>query len=389
MPRPYPDIVRPGKTPFRIIERLGTVAVDLINRVMFVPAADTHLAQTMRVHEMMHAKHSRAKMPKYIEDPRLFFCYQLVEDVRMHILAMQIGLVALPVCDEHEECRADRADCSDRIFHLLQGLKAPDPDNAHAIIMGLLFNETSARGRFLRSFLARHPRSHKRVDKVVAQLAHAIWPPEETTEDEEAAERATSGIHTGDTSGECGSGHMHLIEPPLEVRAHRLRRSRADETGTRVKNPLRMLTDRRIFARRVRRQAVSVLVDASGSMGWNSRKTDELLEHAPASIIGIYSGRERDGDLVVIARRGSRVRPEKIPNMPGANVIDLPALRWLSRQPEPRVWVSDGQVTGIGDHSSSDLRYACEEVTEAARITRVRSTADLVSFIRKWKAHNR
>ena len=51
--------------------------------------------------------------------------------------------------------------------------------------------------------------------------------------------------------------------------------------------------------------------------------------------------------------------------------MDLPALEWLSRQAEPRLWVSDGGVTGVGDEGCARLRERCFAIARRGRITRV------------------
>jgi hypothetical protein len=60
------------------------------------------------------------------------------------------------------------------------------------------------------------------------------------------------------------------------------------------------------------------------------------------------------------------------------NVVDGPALRWLARQPEPRIWISDGHVTGIADQPSSDLAVDAIHICRKARITRAEKT-DIVT----------
>ena len=44
-------------------------------------------------------------------------------------------------------------------------------------------------------------------------------------------------------------------------------------------------------------------------------------------------------------------------------MVDGPALRWLARQDRPRIWVSDGVVTGVGDDNPNPAM-----LVEVARI---------------------
>jgi hypothetical protein len=53
------------------------------------------------------------------------------------------------------------------------------------------------------------------------------------------------------------------------------------------------------------------------------------------------------------------------------NVVDGPALQWLSQQKAPRVWVSDGDVTGLGDRSAPNLSDDVDMLIATAHIRRV------------------
>ena len=53
------------------------------------------------------------------------------------------------------------------------------------------------------------------------------------------------------------------------------------------------------------------------------------------------------------------------------NIVDGPALDWLGKQPGPRVWVSDGFVTGVNDTTSVDLGAAAQVTCNRGSIRRV------------------
>ena len=57
------------------------------------------------------------------------------------------------------------------------------------------------------------------------------------------------------------------------------------------------------------------------------------------------------------------------------NVVDGPALHWLSQQKSPRVWVSDGEVTGVNDRTGANLSLDVKILTNRARIRRVPTLA--------------
>jgi undecaprenyl pyrophosphate synthase len=62
---------------------------------------------------------------------------------------------------------------------------------------------------------------------------------------------------------------------------------------------------------------------------------------------------------VVVAHKGRIAPRHLIGKSHGGNIVDGPALEWLSHQPRPRVWVSDTQVTGVHDMGSTELRKVC------------------------------
>jgi len=60
------------------------------------------------------------------------------------------------------------------------------------------------------------------------------------------------------------------------------------------------------------------------------------------------------GNLRIIAEGGKRVSEEYLDmHSGGGNVIDGPALEWLSTQKPRRIWVSDMQVFGAGKNSDA------------------------------------
>jgi hypothetical protein len=176
-------------------------------------------------------------------------------------------------------------------------------------------------------------------------------------------------------------GVLRRIEEPPRVVANRRRGvpapPRPADEGSILRGPHRLLIDGRVFAHRRRRHGGSVLIDASSSMRWTVRKVEALLEAAPAAVVACYEGAaEGWGVLRILARSGSRVAEQAMrpPLGKGGNVIDGPALRWLARQPPPRLWVSDGHVTGIGDHFAPRLLRDVDQICTRADITRVPDT---------------
>jgi hypothetical protein len=180
-------------------------------------------------------------------------------------------------------------------------------------------------------------------------------------------------------------GPMEILAPPL---SHHCARSRHTTPRKIVRGftgvfrfPGRALlpaSDGRAFAHRHRDPTCpgTLLIDRSGSMReqiTHERIMDVLL-HAPAATIGLYGGEpgNQSGTLLIVARNGMHVGKEILNKLNNdGNVVDGPALQWLSRQKLPRIWVSDGGVTGIGDQSALNLRTEVESLIRAAHIRRV------------------
>lgn len=120
----------------------------------------------------------------------------------------------------------------------------------------------------------------------------------------------------------------------------------------------------------------TVLVDASGSMGWNESTLSRFCELCPGALVAYYSGGRGKGNLVIAARDGRRIG--SITHKMGGNEIDLPAMRWLHRQQGPHVYIGDGGFCGVCFTSSHRmaaemlanrcelwLRHVCEALTWA------------------------
>ena len=60
------------------------------------------------------------------------------------------------------------------------------------------------------------------------------------------------------------------------------------------------------------------------------------------------------------------------------NVVDGPALQWLCKQPEPRIWICDGRVTGFGDRMSPILVREAMELAKREKITRFSSVDEFL-----------
>src|SRR5262249_4899543 len=147
-------------------------------------------------------------------------------------------------------------------------------------------------------------------------------------------------------------GTMTIQAPsrPLSVAPLLCPAWRAADQGSHLRHTHRLRTDQRVFAARQRPPGPTLLVDWSGSMKLTDANVERILTKAPVCPLAVYSANRTEGVLRVLAQNGKRVRPADVRRPSGAcNVIDGPALEWLAGQPGPRLWLSDGQVTGVQD----------------------------------------
>jgi hypothetical protein len=187
-------------------------------------------------------------------------------------------------------------------------------------------------------------------------------------------------------------GPMDILTPPLIRSCRNLpgmskRKIACGYTGA-FRFPSRALlpaADGRAFTLRRPRSAHcgALLIDCSGSM--REQVTHDrlmaVLARSPSATIGFYAGgpEGKSGSLLIAARNGMHAAREVIDNWPhSGNVVDGPALQWLARQKTPRVWVSDGEVTGLNDHTAINLGVEADTIVAMAHIRRVPTLDDFL-----------
>ena len=181
-------------------------------------------------------------------------------------------------------------------------------------------------------------------------------------------------------------GKLKMENPPRgkKVYGYVSSRNQSCEEGCNPRNIHRLLTDGRVF--RFKRKAVggSILVDGSGSMQLRPEDVAKILEASPGCTVAIYSGNTYDGVLRVLAHKGRVVEDKWVAAPAGnANVVDYPSLQWLAKQSKPRLWVCDGQVTGIGDRQSINNTTQCETFIMQQHIKRINNPKDAVDALKK------
>lgn len=193
---------------------------------------------------------------------------------------------------------------------------------------------------------------------------------------------------------EAGDGWCEFIlaKPELSItHSGRLgRRVIACDTGRTIRDINRMITDpdKRIFSRKTRALGGVVVVDASGSMNWADRDLERVMSACAGATVLMYSDGAGEGEpnAWIVARQGRRVR--HLPEAPGGNGVDGPALLYASqylrtRRSLPIIWVSDGGVTGKNDASSKALHDEVGRICKRHNIVRVNDASTAVSMLKR------
>ena len=193
---------------------------------------------------------------------------------------------------------------------------------------------------------------------------------------------------------------LFLAKPPLEI-AHRGLMGRRIVRSAEGKYPRyidRLVTDpeRRIFARKTRSLGAVVVVDCSGSMAWDERDLDDVVNLTAGATVLCYStGFNADEDnpnAWIVARNNSRVR--RLPEFPGGNGCDGPALAYAVRtlrqgSSHPVIWVSDQRVTGKGDSTSAVLRAETDALVKRYGIRVVPNTREAKRLLAQLQGRTR
>jgi hypothetical protein len=416
--RPYPELVEPDRhtTPYRIrdAERepgLGSRgAVDRKQRRMWVPLRET--GRSVARHELGHTRFSPVVLPRVSFEPGVLAA---VEDARVNLALLRSGvpsdldfeseatvvmLAARDLRDGDPFALFQRAVASigTSVRPVLAGILAREETPLGAAILGwagrverALVAAAERRGHAEAPFetglalarrLARELRAwglldadgHARTPSVIrcciadGEKLLGEWgvgPRGRSGDEEEASE---TGVAPGRLT-------IHALPRPVRRRGRGAMRSGGPGAeGSVVRYPSRWATDRAVFRRRARSGGATVLVDASGSMPIAAPDLDRFLLEAPVGArVAAYAGHRDAGELRIVADGGRRAVAESLGGFGRGNIVDLPALEWLARQRRPRLWVSDGGVTGVGDRACAILSARCAAVRRRARIRRVSS----------------
>ncbi len=419
--RPMPEMVDPRHVSYRYFDStdmsfLPTNGMtDLKNRILVAPIDDE---ATVR-HELAHAKWSLVNFPELTFDARAF---QAVEDGRINLGLERIGIpLELDDAAIAQVLSLLAGDMKERqwTFVSLRTMAAIGT-NVLEPMVELVEHRAKRRGRTLRKqvtwvqeeLLAAAERrsspvaSSQQTRRIAERLAHELGLDRPGPGGRRIAcgclgfggeIGATAHAHgivdtiLGDRDGSAPAGKMRISEVPLSKPCgappvKRRRRYVAASEGILLRYPERYLIDRAVFCRSKRSSpgGGTVLIDTSGSMRLTAPQLDTIVRESPSGVtVAIYSGSGSRGELRIVARGGMRAGKKDLKPHGSGNIVDAPALEWLATQPAPRVWMSDGGVTGVDDAPSASVRERCRAACIKGRIRVAENVEQVVEALRR------
>lgn len=188
--------------------------------------------------------------------------------------------------------------------------------------------------------------------------------------------------------GTAGWGKVTWESAPMYVPAKfrtLLDHRRKIDAGCIPKHINRLLSDQKLFDIKRKRPGGTALLDTSGSMSLSAEDIDQFVMAAPGLTVAGYGGQGfDDGRMILYATKGKVVdRAYRRHVGEGNNLIDGPALKWLGKMPEPRIWVSDGQVTGTGESMNATLKAESKAICRYYKIRRIPSIPEALEVFKR------
>lgn len=421
---PFPEILRDGAN-WRV--RPGRGTANLETRTLYVPMDMSVESRFIRTHELLHAEMTKGKIgEKAVQLKVGIDCLNAVEDARINrfirgnisdVEAVEGGGLAAPATTDLGQRIAKSGSLRAAVLALLASssssrLRLTFEEALRAGSKPLHRKALALANRAERLLFHRCPPT-QRWGELVAQRLEALLRAEgASTEDQvETARALLKPLLGGAESLDDATEHNDVIVPPgivgrslragaqskncwgkLEIDRLPLvreqdgrlaRRWRPTMEGAGVRYLHRLAIDRAIFASRRRVRGGSVLIDASGSMRLSADNIAAMVRAAPSATVAAYAGREDHGYLWILAARG------KVADLAAwtskrcaGNIVDGPALKWLALQERPRIWVSDGCVSGIGDGSAPNLLLESKCIVSAGNIRQARDMKAALKLLR-------
>lgn len=384
-----PDTLLPlpeAFSPHRWIIGPGRGSCDPVKRTLKVPLDDTTGSRFIRNHELGHAlitpRHYVEKQCKKYEITH--DALQVCEDLRVHLFLRKKGVERPGNLDDddalaHIEVFKDKP--RQLITSLVATLHTDDYERLTKAIRHHCGDEACAYLEHCCDMIAQRMSGARNLFRPIgfrngtvpaARLLDALFPLEPDTQ-----QVIPNAALVGGMNGRIAKwGHLEIKHVPVSqtrsVRRLGNRRVFTDE-GVHMSAVHRLPVDGRIFARKRKVLGGTFLIDVSGSMNLSHDDLLTLMRIAPAATLAVYCGRKKSGRLTVVGKDGRLATPDAIreARIGQGNVVDGPALEWLAKQDSPRMWISDGQVTGVLDRSHPDLATQALRICQRARIQRM------------------
>lgn len=375
-----------GTGPWKIVSRKSMGGVSLSESVMFAPPGDSPEARAIRAHEYGHLETARQKL---FPVPRAGFWYQAAADAYTNGLLQgsEVDISSLPFPDQFEEF--DQTELA-QIYTRAQHLNKEVQKKIEPLIKD---QDSLSTANNLIHKLRRRGQNREKVSveelSLILQTLQLLFPEDETEMMPGTKEVIAQGGNTLST-GEWGE--MEIVQLPLQsVRTSRtVRKYRPSVIGA-FRYPHRadlLISDGRCFSLKQRLPGGTVLIDWSGSMRLSKDEIKQLIDLAPAATVALYSGDETTGNLLIYAQKGkqSSLAEAYRQKAGGGNIIDGPALDWLAKQTEPRIWVCDGCVTGLHDAQYLNLTVEAAQKMQSGKIRRLDNLESALNFFKQRRS---
>lgn len=382
---------------------------DTKERTMYVPATDSEQGRYLRAHETAHARitpkvHANAASRKHgisVEAMQACEDLRVNEFLNSRHIDREGGIGSQDMCDALVKMCADDPR---KLGQLLVSTMTTDDhdrllESIERVIGDYAFRESiidcteAVRKTFTEALcegggsrLLSLPRGFVAATVPAARMFDRLFP---VDAEFNAGESGMLGTYIASYGGRLGA-KWGKISRVIRSRMSRRRKPRGNggkswrDEGATPTAPYRLILDGRIFCRRQRVKGGTVLIDNSGSMSFSSDDLERIVTTAPGAVVAAYSGYRSSGELAIVAERGRMASKHDLDAVErhGGNVIDGPALRWLASMPGPRVWVSDGFVTGCDDCAGTNLLEESMAICKQASISRVDRAAAVAEALK-------
>jgi hypothetical protein len=383
------------------VVRSGTGSCDTVDRKLLVPLSESDQDRFIRNHEVAHAKIT-PRVAAYKQCRKFGItmeAMQAVEDMRVHLFLRKAGVAMTGDLTFHEAHTLIRRTINNERY-LALGLVSAWGTNDQALLTNILSGLVS--DEVLTQLLNKVRLVYERLlmgkgiyrwigfrncTGPASRLFDTLFPPDGSCT-EQFGNVPLESLRSNKTGGRWGEMTVRSLPTSLTRRVSPIsqRRIFRDE-GSRLVAPYRLPVDGRVFCQKKKMAGGTVLIDVSGSMSLSLKDLKRIVDVAPATTIAVYSGRGKKGTLTIIGERGRLVDDRGLAealSSGNGNIIDGPCLKWLLMQPGPRIWVSDGLVTGVNDNPSIDLGAEAQRICQHGKILRVEkaeAVADLLKAI--------